>query len=89
MAILLFRLVQIVFTTYTFLLIIRIIASWFPSLFKYRIMHFIMFYTDPYLNLFRKIIPPIGGTLDISPIIAFFALRILERVVLYLLTYIF
>ena len=31
---------------------------------------------DPYLNLFRGIIPPIGGTLDLSPILAFFALNI-------------
>jgi YggT family protein len=32
--------------------------------------------TDPYLNLFRSIIPPLGG-LDISPILAIFVLQIL------------
>ena len=31
---------------------------------------------DPYLNLFRGIIPPIGGTLDLSPILAFVALDV-------------
>lgn len=31
---------------------------------------------DPYLNLFRGIIPPIGGTLDLSPILAFIVLDV-------------
>ncbi|CAI5984206.1 unnamed protein product [Closterium sp. NIES-65] len=29
---------------------------------------------DPYLNIFRGLIPPIGGTLDLSPILAFVVL---------------
>jgi YggT family protein len=29
---------------------------------------------DPYLNLFRGIIPPLGGTIDLSPILAFITL---------------
>lgn len=32
--------------------------------------------TDPYLNLFRGIIPPLGGTLDLSPILAFVTLNV-------------
>ena len=31
---------------------------------------------DPYLNLFRGLIPPIGGTLDLSPILAFVVLDV-------------
>jgi YggT family protein len=30
---------------------------------------------DPYLNIFRGIIPPLGGTLDFSPILAFLVLN--------------
>lgn len=30
---------------------------------------------DPYLNIFRGIIPPLGGTLDLSPILAFLVLN--------------
>jgi YggT family protein len=33
--------------------------------------------TDPYLNLFRGLIPPLGG-LDLSPIVAFFTLNVLS-----------
>jgi YggT family protein len=34
--------------------------------------------TDPFLNIFRGIIPPIGGVLDISPILAIILLQILQ-----------
>ena len=33
--------------------------------------------TDPYLGLFRGIIPPLGGTIDLSPILAFVTLDLL------------
>ena len=36
----------------------------------------------PYLRFFQRLIPPIGGFLDISPIIAVFALGLIERLVL-------
>jgi YggT family protein len=39
---------------------------------------------DPYLNLFKKIIPPIGGMVDISPILAIIVLQLIMRV-LYIL----
>jgi YggT family protein len=62
---------------------LRIISSWFPYEWqRHRFVHFLAFYTDPYLNLFRRLLPPLGGTLDISPVLAFFALRILETLLL-------
>lgn len=70
-------LVHYFFLTYTIMLFVRIIGSWFPEFNRSRFMEFISFYTDPYLNLFRRIIPPLG-MLDISPIAAFFVLKILE-----------
>ena len=33
---------------------------------------------DPYLNLFRGIVPPLGGTLDLSPILAFLVLNVFQ-----------
>ncbi|MES2122899.1 MAG: YggT family protein [Chlamydiota bacterium] len=70
------------FTLYTLLIMVRIIGSWFPSFANHKIMRFIAFYTDPYLNLFRRLIPPIGGRLDLSPLLAFFVLQILEKMIL-------
>lgn len=37
--------------------------------------------TEPYLGLWRRIIPPIGGGLDISPILAIFVLQIVGGIV--------
>lgn len=77
--------INLLFTTYTVLLFVRIISSWFPAWQAHNLVRFVAFYTDPYLNLFRRILPPLGGVLDISPILAFFVLRILEMIVLNLL----
>jgi len=57
---------------YTLILTVRILLSWFPNINWYDPPFSILSQlTDPYLNLFRSIIPPLGG-LDLSPIIAFF-----------------
>ena len=77
--------VHLLFYAYTILLFIRIVLSWFPAWYSYTIVRFIAFCTDPYLSLFRRILPPLGGTIDLSPILAFFALRLLEMAVLWIL----
>jgi len=71
------QIVDKIFVVYTVMLFVRILGSWFPEFSSSRFMQFISFYTDPYLNIFRQIIPPIGF-LDISPIVAFFALQFIE-----------
>jgi len=76
--------VNIVFQVYTLMIFVRIIASWIPQVYEYKIMHFIMFYTDPYLNFFRKFIPPLG-MMDFSPIIAFLCLSFIQGLVINLL----
>ena len=78
--------INLLFLTYTILLFVRIISSWFPAWRDHNIIRFVSFYTDPYLNLFRRILPPLGGVLDISPILAFFTLRIVEMILLSILT---
>lgn len=69
-----------IFLVYAVMLFGRILGSWFPEYSQTRIMQFISFYTDPYLNLFRRIIPPLG-MIDISPIFAFLALGVIEAVI--------
>ncbi|MBS0620316.1 MAG: YggT family protein [Verrucomicrobia bacterium] len=63
----------------------RIIGSWFPSFVRTRFMAFLMQMVDPYLNIFKRLIPPIGGMLDLSPILAFLGLEILKTFILYLI----
>jgi len=73
-------LVDKLFLVFTIMLFVRILGSWIPELQSSRFMQFISFYTDPYLGLFRRIIPPLG-MFDLSPIVAFFALGILEHLI--------
>ncbi len=77
--------VRLLFSFYTMLLFVRIILSWFPNLHHKTWVRFIAFYTDPFLNVFRRILPPLGGVLDLSPLLAFFALKIIQMIVLRLI----
>jgi YggT family protein len=74
--------IQLLFSSYTLLIFARIIISWIPEWQKYSLVRFVCFCTDPYLNFFKKIIPPLGGVLDISPLLAFFTLRMAEKIIL-------
>ena len=73
----LIEIIDLLFWVYLIMLFVRILGSWIPELHNTRFMMFIAFYTDPYLNIFRRVIPPLG-MLDISPIVAFLALSFIE-----------
>jgi YggT family protein len=80
--------VDALFLVYIILIFVRILLSWIPRI-PYNptlsaIINFIHEVTDPYLNLFRRILPPVGGggfALDLSPIIAIFVLFIVRAIV--------
>lgn len=75
------RAVGTLFYFYYLLIIIRIFLSWIPSIdWQTQPFFWIRSVTDPFLNIFRGIIPPIG-MLDISPIIAIILLQILNGVI--------
>lgn len=74
--------VHTLFSAYLLLLFLRIGSSWFPRFQGTRFVQFLYFYTEPYLGLFRRIVPPIGGTFDLSPVIGYMVLRLLESLVL-------
>lgn len=60
---------------YSGVLMIRVLLSWFPNIpWDKQPFPAIRSLCDPYLNLFRNIIPPISGTLDVSPLLAFLLL---------------
>ena len=67
------------FQAYTLLLLIRILSSWVPESREYRIIQLIGFCTDPYLDLFRKMIPPLG-MFDLSPVVAFLCLGVIQNI---------
>jgi YggT family protein len=80
--------IDALFLVYIILIFVRILLSWIPRI-PYNpllssVINFITEVTDPYLRLFRRIIPPVGGggfALDLSPIIATFVLIIARSII--------
>ena len=65
---------------YSLILLVRVLLSWFPNLdWGNPLLATMSSITDPYLNAFRGLIPPIGG-LDLSAILAFLALNLGQQV---------
>jgi YggT family protein len=80
--------VSALFLVYLVLILIRVLLSWVPRMpynpFVRAVVGFIEETTDPYLNLFRRVIPPIGGrglALDLSPILAIIVLVVVQAIV--------
>ena len=72
---------------YVVLIFIRIILTWIPRIPYNRwlnaFLKFVTDVTDPYLNLFRRVLPPVRlgpGALDLSPIVATFVLIIVGSI---------
>lgn len=67
---------------YTLIIFVYVLMSWIPA--KSGIIadidNALSKICDPYLDLFKRFIPPIGGMIDISPIIAIIALQLIVRV---------
>jgi YggT family protein len=66
-------------------LIIRVISSWFRLGRESRWVGWTYPLTEWMLAPLRRIIPPIGGAIDLSPLVAYFLLVFLERIVIGLL----
>lgn len=60
---------------YFYMILIYVLMSWLPSVRESFVGEMLGKLVEPYLRPFRRIIPPIGGMLDISPIVALIALR--------------
>ena len=80
--------VDALFLVYIILIFVRILLSWIPRI-PYNpilsaVIGFINDVTNPYLRLFRRFIPPVGGggfALDLSPIIATIVLIIARSII--------
>jgi YggT family protein len=79
--------VNAVFIVYIILIFGNILISYIPRVPYSRplraVLDFVKETTDPYLNLFRRFLPPIGGAgfaFDLSPMIGIFLLLALQRV---------
>ncbi|HEX9415260.1 MAG TPA: YggT family protein [Gaiellaceae bacterium] len=72
---------------YGLIIFAYILMSWIRmpySVWMSRIQGFLRDVCEPYLALFRRVLPPLGP-LDLSPIVAIFFLYLVGRLVIYLL----
>jgi YggT family protein len=84
--------VDALFIVYIVLIFANILISYVPRM-PYnpslrRVLDFVKDTTDPYLNLFRRFLPPIGGggfALDLSPIIGIIVLFVAQGILVSLI----
>jgi YggT family protein len=76
---------NIVFGVYEFLIFIRVLLSWVNVSPFHPLVRILYGLTDPLLKPLQRIIPPIGGAIDISPAVALFLLYIVQRALVTLL----
>jgi YggT family protein len=77
-----------IFVVYIILILLNILISWIPRM-PYRpwlrvVLDFITETTNPYINLFRRVLPPIGGggmAIDLSPMIALIVLFVARAII--------
>ncbi len=85
----LIRIISLVFQLYEFLILIRVLLSWVVTPYSHFMGHpaiqLLIRVTDPVLEPLRRIIPPIGGAIDISPVVALIILEIVHRLLIWIL----
>jgi YggT family protein len=82
--------VSVLFRVYEFLIFVRVLLSWINSdpyrpVVTHPVVRILHRITEPILAPLRRVIPPVGGALDISPIVALFALEILRLILVSIL----
>ena len=80
--------ISALFVVYTILILLNILISFVPRMpyspWLRAVLDFITESTDPYLNIFRSFMKPIGGggfAFDLSPILALIVLGLAEGIV--------
>jgi YggT family protein len=82
------RFVYVLMIVYFVLIFVRVLLSWIRRIPYNRALsifiNFVTEVTDPYLNVFRRIIPPVRAgpaAIDLSPMVAIFVLFIVGSIV--------
>ncbi len=66
---------------YSYLLLARVALSWFRVNYYNPWVRLLLRITDPFLEPFRALIPPMGG-IDFSPIVAFLVLNLIRSLLI-------
>ena len=76
-------LVNVFVSVYSLIIFVYVLSSWIPLPYNTtlnRIRRFLSDACDPYLRLFRRVLPSLGG-IDLSPIVAVLVLWLADRLI--------
>lgn len=72
---------DLLFTVLSFAIIARALISWLPIDPYHPVVQLLNQVTEPILAPLRRVIPPIGGMMDITPIVALIIIQVLQALV--------
>jgi YggT family protein len=73
---------NLLFTVLSLAVIARALLSWFDPGLRYPISQLLVDLTEPIIAPIRRVVPPVGGMNDLSPLIALILLQVIERVII-------
>ena len=74
--------VRILFWALDLAILARVILSWVRLDPENPLVRIVWEITEPIMRPLRRIIPPLGGTFDITPMVALFLLEVVQRFLL-------
>ena len=74
--------VRILFGVLDLAILARVLISWIRPDPDSPLVRILWEVTEPIMRPLRRVIPPLGGTLDITPMIALFLLEVVQRFLL-------
>ena len=77
--------VNLIFQIINIAILVRVVLSWIPHNKMNPLINIIYKITEPILKPIQSIVPPIGGGIDITPMIAIFLIQLLRPIIIGLL----
>ena len=72
---------NLLFTVLTIAVIARALLSWFDPMMRYQVSRYLVDLTEPIIAPIRRVVPPVGGMIDLSPMVAVILLQVIQRVI--------
>ena len=73
---------NLLFTVLSIAVLARALLSWFDPTMRFPVSQLIVDLTEPIIAPIRRVVPPIGGMIDLSPLVALILLQVIERVII-------
>jgi len=77
--------VNLIFQIINIAIVVRVVLSWIPHNRMNSLIDIIYQITDPILKPIQNVVPPLGGRIDITPMIAMFLIQIIRPIIIGLL----